>query len=118
MRIGELARRTAVSPRALRYYEEHGLLRPGRDENGYRSYAEPDVRTVRNIQRLLADGLVMKEIQRFGDCLTTGDVAAEPACAEALATYRRRRDAIAERIDDLRDQHRRLSDAIADLGGR
>ena len=118
MRIGELSRRTGVSPRALRYYEEQDLLRPGRDENGYRDYRDQDVRTVRNIQRLLADGLVMKEIQRFGDCLTTGELTAASACAEALQAYLARRDAIAERIDDLRDQHRRLSDAIADLGGR
>lgn len=40
MRIGELARRTGVSVRALRYYEEQGLLVPARAANGYREYTE------------------------------------------------------------------------------
>ena len=36
MLIGELAERAGTSPRTLRYYEEHGLVRPRRDVNGYR----------------------------------------------------------------------------------
>ncbi len=36
MRIGELSRLTGVSVRALRYYEEEGLIRPSRGGNGYR----------------------------------------------------------------------------------
>ncbi|WP_372508680.1 MerR family DNA-binding transcriptional regulator [Amycolatopsis iheyensis] len=31
----------------LRYYEEQCLIRPRREENGYRSYAEPQVERVR-----------------------------------------------------------------------
>lgn len=40
MRIGELARRTGVSERMLRYYEQEGLLRPARTTSGYRDYGE------------------------------------------------------------------------------
>jgi len=36
MRIGELAKRTGVSVRSLRYYDKMGLLGAGRSENGYR----------------------------------------------------------------------------------
>ena len=39
MKIGELSRRTGVPPRMLRYYEQQGLLRPARGQNGYRCYA-------------------------------------------------------------------------------
>lgn len=38
MRIGELARRTGVAARRLRYYEEQGLLSSDRSVNGYRDY--------------------------------------------------------------------------------
>jgi DNA-binding transcriptional MerR regulator len=37
MHIGSLARRTRVTPKALRYYEQ---LAPVRGENGYREYEE------------------------------------------------------------------------------
>lgn len=40
MRIKQLSERTGVSSRLLRYYEEQGLLRPRREENGYRDYEE------------------------------------------------------------------------------
>jgi hypothetical protein len=43
VRIGELSRRTRVSERLLRYYEEQGLLRPGRRPSGYREYGDADV---------------------------------------------------------------------------
>ena len=57
MRIGELATRIQVSERALRYYEEQGLLHPSRRPSGYREYQEDDVRRVRHIRTLLAAGL-------------------------------------------------------------
>ncbi|MFD6041659.1 MerR family transcriptional regulator [Streptomyces koyangensis] len=45
MRIGEMVRRTGVSERLLRYYEEPGPLTPDRLSSGYRVYAEKDVET-------------------------------------------------------------------------
>ena len=38
MKIGELAEKSGVSVRSLRYYEQQGLLQPGRLMNGYRMY--------------------------------------------------------------------------------
>lgn len=54
MLIGELSRRTGVSTRLLRYYEGQGLLEARRGPNGYRSYDEDAVATVRKIRALLA----------------------------------------------------------------
>ncbi|UQZ83663.1 putative methyltransferase YrrT [Paenibacillus konkukensis] len=42
MKINELARRLDVTPRAIRFYEEKGLLHPVYGENGYRYYTEED----------------------------------------------------------------------------
>ena len=57
MRIGELSERASVSVRALRYYEEQGLLTAERSASGQRHYAEPAVERVRLIQHLYAAGL-------------------------------------------------------------
>nr|WP_308205561.1 MerR family DNA-binding transcriptional regulator [Frankia sp. AiPs1] len=38
MRIGELSKRTGVSPRSLRYYEEQGLPSPRSSEKGRRTF--------------------------------------------------------------------------------
>lgn len=55
--IGELARRTKVSPRSLRYYEEQGLLVPERNSAGHRVYQPQAVACVEFIQRLFAAGV-------------------------------------------------------------
>lgn len=49
MQISELARRTGVSPHALRHYDRLGLVTPVRRPSGYRDYAEPAIRDVRFI---------------------------------------------------------------------
>ena len=63
MRIGELSRRTGVATRLLRYYEEQGLLTPGRAENGYRAYAEGDVALVERIALLVRSGVPTRLIR-------------------------------------------------------
>lgn len=57
MKIGDLSRRTGVAPRLLRYYEEQGLLTPGRAENGYRTYDEDDVALVERIALFIRSGV-------------------------------------------------------------
>ncbi len=53
LQIGEVAERTGVTQRTLRFYEEKGLLKPpSRLEGGFRLYSEDDVRRVEQIKRL------------------------------------------------------------------
>ncbi|MCE4943130.1 MULTISPECIES: MerR family transcriptional regulator [Streptomyces] len=72
MRIGALARRTGVSTRVLRYYEQRGLLRAGRDANGYRTYDADAVETVGRIRDLLATGLNTESIRELLPCAQGG----------------------------------------------
>jgi DNA-binding transcriptional MerR regulator len=69
--IGELSRRTGVSSRLLRYYEEQGLLASERDANGYRSYGEDAPERVERIRELLAAGLPTKAIRELIPCSTS-----------------------------------------------
>lgn len=69
MRIGELARRTNVPARLLRYYEGQGLLAPARTANGYRDYDESVVERVTQIRGLLESGLPIRAIKMILPCL-------------------------------------------------
>ena len=57
LRIGQVAQRAGVSTRALRYYEERGLLEPQRTPSGQRVYPASAVTRVQLIQQLFAAGL-------------------------------------------------------------
>ncbi|MBO1283831.1 MerR family transcriptional regulator [Streptomyces sampsonii] len=57
MRIGELSKRTGVSPRSLRYYEEQGLLTSSRSGAGQRHYADSAVQRVSLIRQLFDAGM-------------------------------------------------------------
>ena len=66
-RIDEVARRTNLTKRTLRYYEELGLLEPAqRSEGNYRLYSESDIRTLDHI-KAMRDllGLELKEIREM-----------------------------------------------------
>lgn len=67
LRIDEVARRTKLTKRTLRYYEEQGLLAPAqRSEGNYRLYSEADIHTLEHIiamRDLL--GLELKEIREM-----------------------------------------------------
>ena len=43
MNIGDVAERTGLPAKTIRYYEEIGLVRPARGANGYRRFVESDV---------------------------------------------------------------------------
>lgn len=68
MQIGELAKRTGVSARALRHYEDRGLLVPERTSGGYREYAAADVARVAQITAMIRAGLNTATIWRYLDC--------------------------------------------------
>lgn len=97
MRIGELADRTGVSVRALRYYEEKGALRPRRTPAGYRAFEEQDVFTVHRIQDLLAAGLGLDLIAQILSCVTD-DAPLLSGCRDRLGQERRRMTADIDRL--------------------
>lgn len=81
LRVGELARRSGLSVRALHHYEQLGLLHPtGRSEGGYRLYGKADVLRLHRLLALRDAGVPLKEI---GALL---DQEAPQGLAEVLAT--------------------------------
>src|SRR5438105_476120 len=63
-RIGEFARLTQVTVKALRYYDEVGLLRPAAvdEETGYRYYSLEQVPRLNRILALKELGLSLEQI--------------------------------------------------------
>ncbi len=82
LQIGEVAERTGVTQRTLRFYEEKGLLRPPtRMDGGFRLYSEEDVTRVEHIRRLQnLLGVTLAEIKEMVD--------AEEVLRELKAQYR------------------------------
>jgi DNA-binding transcriptional MerR regulator len=99
VRIGELARRTGVPTRLLRYYEEQGLLAPDRAANGYRDYPDSQVERVVQIRGLLDAGIPTKIIKRILPCLDNPcTIHVTDATPELIATLERQRDQMDARI--------------------
>ena len=61
--IGQLARSTGLTQRALRHYESVALLNPGRTAAGYRVYRAADVDRLARIRLLQGMGLSLAEIR-------------------------------------------------------
>jgi DNA-binding transcriptional MerR regulator len=62
LRIGELSRRSGVSPELLRAWERrYGLLQPTRSAGGLRLYSPDDLARVQAMQQHLADGFAAAE---------------------------------------------------------
>jgi DNA-binding transcriptional MerR regulator len=76
LRIGEIAERSGVTPRTIRYYEELGLLpRAEREQGKHRVYTDNDVDRLRELTRLRdLLGLSLDELRSM---ITAEDVRAE-----------------------------------------
>ncbi|MET8143507.1 MerR family transcriptional regulator [Sphaerisporangium sp. NPDC005288] len=109
MRIGELARRAGVSTRALRYYEQQGLLAARRATNGYREYDESDLKLVTEIRSLLTVGFTLEDARPFVECLRAGNRSGD-ACPESVEVYRRK---LAEIDDQIRTLLARRAEVAA-----
>jgi MerR family redox-sensitive transcriptional activator SoxR len=111
VRIGELSSLTGASTRALRYYEEQGLIRSERLANGYRDYGQRTVETVRFIQDLLAAGLSSKVLRDIMPCLSDGHD--EPRCADTVVQVRRVRDGLLDQEQRIRAQREKLEQYLS-----
>ncbi|MGK8510551.1 MerR family transcriptional regulator [Nocardia asiatica] len=118
MRIGELAERTGVSVRSLRYYEAKGLLAARRTSGGQREFPEAAVDRVRRIQEMFAAGLHSDTIGELLPCIHdvdgTPNARATPFLLDKLTEERARID---QAMRDLRRTGNVLDGIIRAAGG-
>lgn len=106
MRIGELSKATGVSSRALRYYEQQGLLLSERRPNGYREYAPESIKIVAFIQDLFQAGLSSDVVREILPCAR--DEHPHGDCAELLTRVRQVRDELMRQEQHIAERRRRL----------
>jgi DNA-binding transcriptional MerR regulator len=95
LRIGELSKRSGVSPELLRAWERrYGLLRPVRSGGGLRLYTPADVERVRVMRQHLADGLAAAEAAALALRAGVGDEAPPMALRPEAV-----RDELADALD-------------------
>ncbi|MES4906669.1 MULTISPECIES: MerR family transcriptional regulator [unclassified Streptomyces] len=136
MRIGDAAAAAGLTPRALRYYEQRGLLTARRTRSGHRDYTAEDVRHLRAVRELLAAGLTIEDVRTLVAAIAAlpqGRRGVSPAttgpradgegglCTLPNMIVRRRLAYLDERIErltELRDGlAQRVGGPLRDLGG-
>ena len=127
LQIGEVAERTGLTQRTLRFYEEKGLLKPPtRMEGGFRLYSEADIQRLERIKRLQhLLGFSLAEIKEMVDA---GEVKMqlraqyrpESALPEkkaqllrAIEVTQRQYDLIRQKVDALADMRSKLEERLA-----
>jgi DNA-binding transcriptional MerR regulator len=115
MQIGEIAERTGLTQRTLRFYEERGLLQPAtRLEGGFRLYTEDDLRRVERIARF-------RNVLKLSVLETKRMIEAEEAITEIGQQARQEPDVAAKRqqllqaVELLESEEQLLNDKVEQL---
>src|SRR5918994_1307477 len=115
MRIGELAERAGISTKAIRYYEQVGILAaPPRTASGYRSYDEAALGRLGFVRAAQAVGLTLGEIRQVTAFRDNG----QAPCAHVTDLLHRHAADLDRRIRELqqlRGELRQLAERATTL---
>jgi DNA-binding transcriptional MerR regulator len=115
LRIGDLAKATAKTQRALRLYEELGLLTPGdRTSGGFRLYGPEAIERVQWIGKLQELGFTLHEIQGLVQALHEQRVP-KAAMAQVRTQFMEKLDDVAAQIARLSQLQRELMSSLTYL---
>jgi MerR family transcriptional regulator, Zn(II)-responsive regulator of zntA len=119
--VGQLSKMTNKTPRALRMYEELGLLCPsGRTSSGYRRYDQKSIDQVRYIEQLQLMGLSLTEIQKWVQDFRT-KVEKESSGRDIMfilrELYAQKQIELQQKITDLQRINEQLQSATHFLDG-
>lgn len=110
--IGELAKRLALNPRTIRFYEQTGILpEPERTQGGFRLYGDEDERRLRFVKSAQRLGLTLGEIK---EVLAFRDRGERP-CRYVAGVIDRRLAEVNERMHDMRILERELVELRAEM---
>ena len=109
MKIGQLAEATGISTKAIRYYEDIGVLpQPDRAPNGYRTYDIASAERIAFIQDAQSAGLSLLEIQMILDLREAG----ESTCGHVISSLEMRLNDVDRQMAELQRTQQRLKAII------
>jgi Cu(I)-responsive transcriptional regulator len=113
MNIGEIATRSGLPAKTIRYYEEIGLIKPLRDTNGYRAFRQQDLHKLTFLGRARALGFSIEDCRNL--LALYEDQNRSSADVKSIA-----RDHLAkieQKIEDLVDMQSTLTHLISACAG-
>ena len=113
MNIGEVAEASGLPPKTIRYYEDIGLVRPMRSENGYRSFRQNDLHKLTFLGRARALGFTIDDCRIL--LALYEDESRASADVKRVAKQNLMR--IDEKIGQLKSMRDTLSHLISECAG-
>ena len=127
MNIGEVADRSGLPPKTIRYYEAIGLVRPARGANGYRAFRETDLHKLAFLGRARTLGFSIEDCRTLlglyedetRESAQVKAVAEEhlSAIAEKIAQLEAMRDTLSDLVEACKGDHRPDCPILSDLAG-
>ncbi|MFX0544623.1 Cu(I)-responsive transcriptional regulator [Roseovarius sp. S1116L3] len=125
MNIGDVAARSGLPAKTIRYYEDIGLVKPQRSANGYRSFRETDVHKLAFLGRARALGFSIEDCRslmklyedRGRESAEVKQIAQEHLAHidEKIAELSQMRATLASLVDACAGDHRPDCPILADL---
>ena len=110
MKINQVAELAGMTSKNIRFYEDQGLIKPGRDpQNGYREYTLEDAKQLERIKLLRQLGISCENIR-----MLLNDELDFDTC---MSDHMSRLDRDRENLDHMKTLCHMLSDAVDDVSG-
>ncbi len=127
MNIGEVAERSGIPPKTIRYYEDIGLVRPQRSGNGYRAFRETDLHKLAFLGRARALGFSIEDCRTLlslyedesRESAQVKAIAEEHLTAidDKIAQLQAMRGTLSHLVDACHGDHRPDCPILSDLSG-
>jgi len=101
--IGTIAARTGLAVSAIRYYEDEGLVHPGRNAGGQRRYERADIRRLSFVMIAQQLGFSIAEIRNALASLPEGRTPTKSDWTRLSEDFRTQLDQRIERLQNLRN---------------
>lgn len=113
MNIGDASSKSHLPAKTIRYYEDIGLLKPERADNGYRDYSMSDVHKLRFLQRSRGLGFSVEECRQLLALYEDKDRASSDVKSMAQSKLQE----IDRKITELRELQHTLQHLVAHCHG-